>query len=281
MVVFGTSGKAVRLWAIATGKELPSLGGHSAHARRCAFSRDGSLVVTAGQDPFVLVRDWPSGKLRRRIDLEAGRHADRVAFTADGKRLRLVLWGDEAARFYDLQTGREVQDYPEAHTGQVFGLAVTPDGQVVSAGQDDTLRVWDLATGRQVRQVRTGHRIGAMTMSASADGRLIATGEVNEGVVRLFDRDNGRQVRTVTAGESVRTARFGDLPRRGRCRGAEQGRPMPVGRVERPETTGASRGDERRRHRPRQPVAGAPSGRPAARRVGTGQRDRALGGRAA
>jgi WD40 repeat protein len=68
-VMMGTDGAAVRLWDVATGKELPPLEGHTGQARTCAFGRDGKTVLTGGNDSFVLVWDWPAGKLRRKIEL--------------------------------------------------------------------------------------------------------------------------------------------------------------------------------------------------------------------
>jgi RNA polymerase sigma factor (sigma-70 family) len=72
VLVLGTSSPAVRVWDLKTGEERTPLGGHKEWARRFAFTPDGKTLVTAGNDPFLLVRDWPSGKVRKRIDLGRG-----------------------------------------------------------------------------------------------------------------------------------------------------------------------------------------------------------------
>src|SRR5262249_55951684 len=78
-----------------TGKELPSLTGHKIWARAIAFTADGKTLLTGGGDDYVLVRDWPSGKVRKRIDLGRG-GVEAMIVTEDGRTLT-VLFGWEKA----------------------------------------------------------------------------------------------------------------------------------------------------------------------------------------
>jgi RNA polymerase sigma factor (sigma-70 family) len=207
-VLMGTAGTAVRGWDVGTGKELPPLDGHKDQAHRFAVSRDSKTVLTGGADPFVLVWDWPAGKRRGRIELEAGRSVSQLAVSADGKRAEIICWGERALRFFDLESGKELPP-PEGHRGEVQGLAITPDGRVVSAGTDNTVRVWDLRTGQPLHEPRTEHPVGASTLAVSADGQLVATADFNRGTVALQDRDTGRLVRTIdSSGQSVSRVAF-------------------------------------------------------------------------
>jgi RNA polymerase sigma factor (sigma-70 family) len=199
-VLFGTSGPAVRAWDVATGKELPPLGGHKGQAFAFAISRDSKVVLTGGQDPFVLVWDWPSGKRRGKIDLGGDSGVETMTVSADGLRAEVIVWGESALRYFDLRTGKELPSIPEAHRAPVHGVAVAADGRVVSAGTDQTLRVWDLGSGRQLRQVRTEHSLGATSLALSADGRLIATADFNRGKILLHERDTGRLARVIDSG---------------------------------------------------------------------------------
>jgi WD40 repeat protein/uncharacterized protein YjiS (DUF1127 family) len=195
----GTAGTEVRVWDVASGKELPRLGGHKGEARSIAISRDGKTVLTGGTDSLVLVWDWPAGTLRRTIDLSTDRQTDGLSISADGKRAEINILGEKAVRFFDLQTGKALPEM-EAHHGIVYGVAVAPDGKVVSGGDDRTFRVWELRTGRQLHVYRTEHPVGFSSLALSADGRLVATADLNWGKVALHERDTGRLTRTLEIG---------------------------------------------------------------------------------
>jgi WD40 repeat protein len=208
-ILFTNFENTIRSWDLATGKERPALRGHDKPVELIALSRDGKTLVSGGQDPFVLVWDWPDGNLRRRIDLHSRRSVDHLELSADGKRLAVGLWAEKAPRFFDVATGKEQPAYPEAHAAQVQGLAVTSDNKVISGANDDTLRVWDLTTGRQLRVQPTGLRLGVMSMSLSGDGRLVATSDINEGQARIFELPSCRLLRAIdTGGKSIRGVHF-------------------------------------------------------------------------
>jgi RNA polymerase sigma factor (sigma-70 family) len=196
----GTAGTAVHAWDLATGKELPLLDGHRGQANQFALSRDSKTVLTGGSDPFVLVWDWPAGKLRGRIELGAGKGLSHLAVSADGKKAEIICGGDRAVRLFDLESSKELPPPCEGHLGPVLGVALTPDGQVISAGGDNTVRVWDLRTGQPLHEHRTEHATGASRLTVSADGRLVATSDYNSTAVALHDRDTGRLVRTIDPG---------------------------------------------------------------------------------
>ncbi len=198
-VLIGTMGKAVRAWDVATGKELPPLEGPRSHGRLCALGRYGRTLLTTGEDPFVLVWDWPARKQRGRIELGAGRRVEHLAISADGKRAEIVCSDEHALRFFDLESGKELPS-AEGHRGEVRGLAITADHKVVSAGLDSTIRTWDLSTGQPLHVHATEHARGLASLAVSGDGRLVATYESNHGTVAIHDRDTGRQVRTIDLG---------------------------------------------------------------------------------
>ncbi len=127
---------------------------------------------------------------------------EKLGFSADGKRARIITRRDYAARWFDLATGKEQPRAAEAHNSLVWGLAVAADGRLVSTGYDDTFRVWDLHTGRQLQQHRVGRELGATTLALSGDGRLVATTELNSGTVLVQERDTGRLVRAIPTGGS-------------------------------------------------------------------------------
>ncbi|MGH3755587.1 MAG: WD40 repeat domain-containing protein [Pseudonocardiaceae bacterium] len=81
-----------------------------------------------------------------------------------------------------------------SHTGPVYGVAFSPDGQkIATAGYDKTVRVWDAATGQQIGQPLTGHIDQIRGVAFSPDGQKIATAGYDE-TVRVWDAATGQQI---------------------------------------------------------------------------------------
>src|SRR5262249_25893990 len=97
---------SIKLYDIATGREVNSLVGHETSTGALAFAPDSrTLASGSGQ--------WTTSK-------------------------------DRTVRIWDVATGRELQRYT-GHRGAVTALAFFADGRrLVSAGSDGVAYVWDL-----------------------------------------------------------------------------------------------------------------------------------------
>lgn len=83
------------------------------------------------------------------------------------------------------------------HMSLVRSLVFTPDGRLISAGDDKTIRIWDPATGKTLGilrgQIGEGHAGKVYALAVSPDGRwLAAGGRMREGQggshpIRLYD----------------------------------------------------------------------------------------------
>lgn len=61
------------------------------------------------------------------------------------------------------------------HTSSVYGVAFSPDGQLLaSASLDNTVKLWDVGTGQVVRTL-SGHTNGVTSVAFAPDGRLLAS----------------------------------------------------------------------------------------------------------
>src|SRR5262249_12119109 len=158
-LLIGTIGSAVRVWELATGKELPVLGGHKGLASNVALSHDSKKVVTGGLNSDLHVWDWPSGRLRRKVPLGnlCRNGIENLAVSADGERAEVVFRGEVALRMFDLKTCKEMPQAVEAHRGPIHSLATTRDGGLVTLSADNTIRIWDLRTGRHLRELPIPH----------------------------------------------------------------------------------------------------------------------------
>jgi WD40 repeat protein len=72
-VVSGSGDKTVRLWELATGKEVRRFTGHADWVRSVAVTPDGQYVVSGSGDKTVRLWDLATGKEVRRFTGHEGR----------------------------------------------------------------------------------------------------------------------------------------------------------------------------------------------------------------
>jgi RNA polymerase sigma factor (sigma-70 family) len=195
-VLIGAYAADVRMWDVKTGKELPSLTGHKQWARVITFGPDGKTLITGGNDGYVLVRDWPSGKVRKQIDLGRG-SVEEMAVTADGRTLTVLFWWETALHRYDLETGRRLPFPADSHLAEVYGVEALADGSILSLGKDTVLRTWKPATGRQTGKRRLDTTTAWAPFSLSPDAKVIAVANYDRTALLLLERDSGQMLRNI------------------------------------------------------------------------------------
>ena len=85
------------------------------------------------------------------------------------------------------------------HTGDVWSVAISPDGQTLASGSgssDHTIKLWKLASGQEVRTL-TGHTDYVRSVAFSPDGQTLASGS-DDGTIKLWHLASGQDLRTLT-----------------------------------------------------------------------------------
>ena len=189
----------VKLWDIATGRELRTLAADAGGAdfglggvRSVAFSRDGRLFAAGSDDGSTKVWDVATGRELYKLGGDNRGTGDAgvygIAFSPDDRTL--VALGDASARFWDLGTGRLASEMEGVALGggAIYGWggpAVTSDGsQVLLLSQGVgklglSIKFVEIATGREARSVEVPHwdRTNAIgSLALTPDGRLLSAG---------------------------------------------------------------------------------------------------------
>jgi len=168
-----------------------------------AFSRDGSLLVTASQAGRVSVWEVETGQLRH--SLEHPYPVGSVAFGPTGSQL--VTGGENgSAGVWDVGTGCLLYSL-EGHTQPVCCVEFSSEGsQILTASWDGTARLWLLPErSSSAGDVRTGqlrhvlHHAGPIYWACfSPDGSRIITASQDK-TIKVWDAHTGEELHTLVS----------------------------------------------------------------------------------
>jgi len=201
----GSDDRTVRLWDVASGRELRTLSGHSDDVWSVAFSPDGRTLASGSRDGTIKLWDVASG--RELLTLRDHRVFS-VAFSPDG---HILASGgeDKMVRLWDVASGRELRTL-SGHSDSVFSLAFSPDGHILASGggeADKTVKLWDVASGRELRTLN-GHSAYIFSVAFSPDGRILASGSGDK-TIKLWEVASGHELRSLSGHSSmVRSVEF-------------------------------------------------------------------------
>ncbi len=196
--------RTVRLWDVASGREIQRLEGHGDGVRSVDFSLDGETLASASGRRTVRLWDVASGREIQRLEGH-GSWVFSVAFSPDGETLASAAH-DGTVRLWDVASGREIQRL-EGHGSWVLSVAFSPGGETLaSAPHDGAVRLWDVASGCEIQ--RPGrHGDGVRAVAFSPDGENLAT--ASGGAVRLWDVASGREIQRLEGhGDGVLSVAF-------------------------------------------------------------------------
>jgi WD40 repeat protein len=182
-----------------TGKEPRLLAAQPGQAWSLVFSPDGKRLALGGKGTFkIWAADSGQELMTYQGETQPAQTVRAMAFSSDGTQL-LFGGGDRTVKVVDI-AGQKVVRSLSGHYGQVWSLALSPDGTRIAAGSDDNvLIVWDAHSGKEVARhnliTLLGYSGPVFSVAFSPKGDKIAfgsTGGTAGPAVIILDVDSPR-----------------------------------------------------------------------------------------
>ncbi len=195
----GSSDHTIKLWDVASGWELRTLGGHSDWVQSVAFSPDGRVLASGSTDHTIKLWDVASGRELRtmRVNIRySNGSVNSVAFSPDGRVLASGI-DDHRIKLWDVASGRELRTL-RGYSSSVNSVAFSLDGRILAGGGGGTIILWDMATGRELRTLHgnSSWNHSFYSIAFSPDGRVLASGSADH-MIKLWDVASGEELHTL------------------------------------------------------------------------------------
>jgi WD40 repeat protein len=170
-------GEVVRLWDVATGRELHRLSHEWAYV--VTFAPDGKTLASGSGIGTIALWETATGQALRRFGEGSLGGVNALAFSPDGKTLASGN-SDRAVHLWETATGKEVRRWSAAED-QVYAVAFSSQGTALAAGSAGIL-VWE-AAGDKLLGRFGGPRVFT-AVGLSPDGKSVIATEDGGGVSR-------------------------------------------------------------------------------------------------
>jgi hypothetical protein len=144
MLVSSSKDRSVRLWDVASGKEIHRHREHRGWVNAVAFAPDGQSVASAGRDQTVIVWDVFAERVQLRL-ADFGGAFFCLAYSPEG---RILAAGskDHTIHLWDLVTGKPLSSVA-GHKESILSMSFAKNGKTLATGSEEGMvLLWDAAS---------------------------------------------------------------------------------------------------------------------------------------
>ncbi len=228
LIASGSEDQTIRLWDLATGVHqetwrwgtmAPAAGRESLSINTLAFSPDGQLLASGGDDPVIYLWDWQRGACVQRLggSVSPGGHSDVINAIAWNREGTLLVSASKDRTLKIWQLDPSSPQYGQVlftltgHFASIRTVSFSPDSRIIASGSDDnTIKLWQL--GREMEFATLGDLASRLkivnTLAFSPDGQRLASGGWDH-LVKLWDFQTAKTIHLLAGHQDyVRSVAF-------------------------------------------------------------------------
>ncbi len=191
-LVSGSFDTTLKLWNLATGKEIATLEANAGSVHSVATSPDGRTVASGNGDKTIKLWNLLTGQEIRTLY----GHLSSVQSVAISPNSKILASGsfDGNIKLWELPSGNEIATL-SSHSGAIKSVAFGRDGQTLASGsEDNTVKLWDLGSKQVIRTFK-GHSQPVRSVAISSDGQTLASSSA-DATIRLWNLATGEEIYT-------------------------------------------------------------------------------------
>jgi WD40 repeat protein len=179
----------IKIWDIATGREIVTLADHIAEVQKVEFTKDGTKLISSSWDRTVKIWDTRTWNLIRTIKVPGPDEIDNSDSFSIFNEKFIAVYAGPVIYVYGIDDGKLVKKHSFFHENNMFDLEVNSNGIAYADARDSKDLLVDLNTGKIVREIEFDVRKVCFTR----DGNLMAIHNNKE--VQLQETLSGKIVK--------------------------------------------------------------------------------------
>ncbi|MBL8292282.1 MAG: hypothetical protein JNN08_10625 [Bryobacterales bacterium] len=192
LLACGAADKSIRIFEVATGKEVRRMDHHEDWVFATVFGVDGKRLVSVGRDRAAKLMEVATGRFIENVNLlkeplfAVARHPRRDWVLVGGQERVPYLYRMDRPRAMRIADDSTLIRKFDKLDGPITAVAISPDGSKIAAGAESgDVRVYDAESGNLLGRC-SGHEGGIYSVQFTPDGGQVVTGGF-DGQLRFYD----------------------------------------------------------------------------------------------